>query len=244
MARKDLMRGCFAALCLLGALAAAGEEIAVSFARGGWNPKDWIDIKSARWDYIKPFVQMDGHVMNRCPEGIADEELYAKRVCEVYSSMLYAKKFTAKAEITATMSFDHLMAPEIMIVPEIYRDDKGRPVYHEHFEVVLFNEGFNVWRYTWKDGRPSWRKVAFLRTPFKPKTPYTVKVTLERRKDTKELTVSCDGHTFGYADDLLPDTFYTGITGCEGRCRFYDFKVKAAMRGLTDEEAAKADGEH
>ena len=54
----------------------------------------------------------------------------------------------------------------------------------------------------------------------------------------------CNGVSFGYADDLLPDSFYAGITGCEGRCRFYDFKVKAGLPELSDEAAALADGEH
>ena len=95
-----------------------------------------------------------------------------------------------------------------------------------------------------ENGAPRWRKVAFLRRPMAPKVPHTVTVSLERRSGTKELTVSCGGISFGYADDLLPDSFYAGITGCEGRCRFYDFKVKAGLPELSDEAAALADGEH
>ena len=33
-------------------------------------------------------------------------------------------------------------------------------------------------------------------------------------------------YEIGYVDNDLPDTFYAGIIGCEGRNRFYDFKIK------------------
>lgn len=244
MSESNLLTSGFAAAATLATLVAGAADITCDFSKGKWNPADWREVCSVRWDYKNPFQQFDDHIMNRCPEGVSDEEVYKKHVSSVYSSMVYAKKLKTKAEITCTMSFDHLMAPEIVIANDLFTDEKGRSVYHDHFEVVIFNEGFNVWRYQWKDGKTTWRKVAFLRMPFEPKTPYTVKVTLEKRKGTKELTVSCNGRTFGYADDLLPETFYAGICGCEGRCRFYDFKVKAGEAELTDAQAAAADGEH
>ena len=45
-------------------------------------------------------------------------------------------------------------------------------------------------------------------------------------KGVKEMVVKCGGHEIGYVDNDLPDTFYAGIIGCEGRNLFYDFKVK------------------
>ena len=40
------------------------------------------------------------------------------------------------------------------------------------------------------------------------------------------MMVKCGGHEFGYVDNDLPDSFYAGIIGCEGRNRFYDFKIR------------------
>jgi hypothetical protein len=40
------------------------------------------------------------------------------------------------------------------------------------------------------------------------------------------VTVSVADHTFGYIDDVLPESFFVGITGCEGLNRFYDFAVR------------------
>ena len=243
MSGPEVRLGALDAEALAGKPAEAGE-VSFDFAAGKWDPAQWAEVRSIRWNYHNPFVQHDGHIMNRCPVGLTDTEIYAGHVYEVYSSMVYARRFATRAEVTVTMAFDHLMAPLIVLAPEIYRDSSEHPAYHEHVEVVLYNEGFNVWRYLWENGAPRWRKVAFLRRPMAPKVPHTVTVSLERRSGTKELTVSCGGTSFGYADDLLPNSFYAGITGCEGRCRFYDFKVKAGLPELSDQAAALADGEH
>ena len=41
----------------------------VCFARGKWEPADWIAVKSLRFDYCHGFVQKDDHIENPCPEG-------------------------------------------------------------------------------------------------------------------------------------------------------------------------------
>lgn len=50
----------------------------------------------------------------------------------------------------------------------------------------------------------------------------------------------CGGHHFGYQDETLPESFYAGITACEGRNRFYDFKMRTGLPALDP----AADGEH
>jgi hypothetical protein len=54
------------------------------------------------------------------------------------------------------------------------------------------------------------------------------------------MDIYCGGHHFGYQDETLPESFYTGITACEGRNRFYNFKVRTGLPALDP----AADGEH
>lgn len=217
-----------------------GESVLnVDFSRNGWNRDDWTVVKSSRWDYVKEFVQADDHVVNPCPN-LSDEDLYANHVTEVYASMVHKKRFEARAEVSSVMSFDHLMAPLIVIAPQLGKDALGRPEFREHHEIVLYNEGINVWRYTFENGQAKWRLAAFLRAPFEPKKMYDLKVTLEKRRGLMQMDIVCGGCHFGYQDETLPESFYAGITGCEGRNRFYSFKVRA---GLPPIDPA-ADGEH
>jgi len=208
------------------------------FGRGGWDRNMWMDVKSPRWDYVNSFVQAEDHIVNPCPD-VSDEELYARHVTEVYACQVLKEKVEAKARISCTMSFDHLMAPLIVVAPRFGEDALGRPEFREHHEIVLYNEGINVWHYTYAEGRLAWHLAAFLRTPFAPRTRHCLSVTVERRREV-QLTIECGGHRFGYQDEFLTDSFYTGLTACEGRNRFYDFRVETDLPP-TD---FASDGEH
>ena len=212
----------------------------VLFAKGAWNPDDWEVVKSSRWSYAHGFVQESDHLVN--PSGAwSDEELYRDHVTEVYASMLFKRKLEGKCRISSTMSFDHLMAPLIVLAPEMGTSADGRyPEFRRHHEIVLYNEGINVWRYDWIDNKAKWTLAAFLRAPFEAKRKYELSVTVEAYKDTRRMTVECGGRTFGYSDDALQLSYRAGITGCEGRNRFYDFTVE---EGLPAHDNA-ADGEH
>ncbi len=215
-----------------------GMKKTIDFSAGNWDSSLWMNVKSSRWDYVNGFVQAEDHIVNPCPD-VSDEELYAHHVTDVYASQVLLEKIRAKARISCTMSFDHLMAPLIVLAPRLGADDKGRPEYREHHEIVLYNEGVNVWHYSFSDGKPHWHLAAFLRVPFAPKAKHLLSVTVERRREV-QLTIACDGHVFGYQDEYLTDEFYAGITACEGRNRFYDFTVETDLPPLD----FAADGEH
>ena len=237
------------ALALSGALAANAGEINVNFARGRWDPKEWLTFKSVRFDYVHEFVQMDDHIVNPSDPAWSDEELYAKHVTEVYASIVHPQKLAGnRIELASTMSFDHLMAPIIVLTPELDKDDKGRHAFKKHYEVVLYNEGLNVWHYTYDDDaskpesrRLHWHLAAFARVPFSPKTKYELKVVMSKVEGRPmRMTVECGNVKVGFEDADLPESFYVGVTGCEGRNRFYDFRAKTSDAKLD----AAADGEH
>lgn len=214
--------------------------VSVDFARGKWNPAEWTVFKSLRFDYAHAFVQKDDHIENPCPEGLDDEEIYANHVTEVYASIVRPVRLSGTVEVAATMSFDHLMAPLIVITPELDADDQGRPAFKKHYEIVLYNEGINVWHYTYENGNLSWHLAAFARAPFEPKKRYELKVTMAKGKREMRMTVECGGVKFGFEDPELPSSFYAGVTGCEGRNRFYSFSAKTSDEQLDP----SADGEH
>ena len=210
------------------------------FAKGSWNPDDWMVAKSSRWSYAHGFVQESDHLVN--PSGAwSDEELYRDHVTEVYASMLLKRKLEGKCRIASTMSFDHLMAPLIVIAPEMGTSADGlHPEFRRHHEVVLYNEGINVWHYYWKDGKLSWYLAAYVRAPFEAKRNYELKVKVQAGRFYRRMTIECGSVKFGYENPEIPASFYAGVTGCEGRNRFYDFKSSSS-----DEQVDfAADGEH
>ncbi|MBO5751425.1 MAG: hypothetical protein J6R80_03375, partial [Kiritimatiellae bacterium] len=65
------------------------------------------------------------------------------------------------------------------------------------------------------------------KAPFNKDTRYNLEVNIvKNRKGVKMMVVKCCGHEIGYVDNDLPESFYAGIIGCEGRNKFYDFKIR------------------
>lgn len=228
-----MKRGFVLAACALAAASVFAElaPVNVSFARGKWTADDFTLVKCARHDYIGGFDQMDDCIANRCPSGATAEEVYKKHNDKVYAAMLHKAKFALGTTVSSTMGFDWLMAPLIVVAKDLGEDAQGRPELREHWEVVLYNQGLNVWHHFYENGKQRWFKAASVLLPkeafFKANVPYelSVKVSRDSRKN-KMMTVTAGGYTLHYVDETLPEEFYAGIIGCEGRNFFYDFKVR------------------
>ena len=219
-----------AAACLLAINAilplSAANRIDVSFAPGAWSSNDWILVKSPRWSYMHGFVQRDECIENECPPFSA-EEVFRKHTSKVYSAMVFRERAEIGQTISSVMGFDWRMAPLIVLAEKLDRSETGEPTFGEHWEIVLHDEGMNVWHHSIKDGKPFWYRAAYLKVPFEKNTRYNLEVKVTKtRKGVKEMVVKCCGHEIGYVDNDLPDSFYAGIIGCEGRNQFYDFKIK------------------
>lgn len=216
--------------CMIGVLLAANlvSALDVDFRPGAWNTNDWIVVKGPRWDYCRGFVQKEDGIENACPD-LPGSVLFAEHASKVYSAMVHRGKAALGATVSSTMRFDNRMAPLIVLAERLDATPGGQPQFGEHWEVVLYDEGLNVWHHYLKDGKPAWYRAAFLNATFAPNTPYRLEVKVVRtHKGQKEMTVSCGGHTLGFVHDALPETFYAGIIGCEGRNRFHDFSVHSA----------------
>jgi hypothetical protein len=199
----------------------SGSIYACTFVTGKWNQADWLRFKYPQGEHFGDWVQSEGYVTNTVPSNATPEELQGRFAAETYSCMVYRGRVNGDVSVASTMSFAYKMAPLIVMAPALSEDAKGRKQCSVRFEIVIFDEGVNIWRHLVKDGKLTYRKAAFANFRLEKDTKYRLKVT----KTGKTLTVSVAGHTFGYIDDALPESFFVGITGCEGLNRFYDFTV-------------------
>ena len=207
-------------------LANAATEADISFKPGEWNSNDWVIVKSPRCTYVHGFVQKEDGIENECPD-VSGEEIHKKHFNDVYSAMVLRDRAEVGQTVSSTMSFDWRMAPLIVLVENLDKSKAVVPTLGDHWEIVLYAEGLNVWRHSTKDGKPFVYRTAYLKVPFNKGVRYNLEVNVVKTsKGMKEIVVKCGGHQFGYVDNDLPDSFYVGIIGCEGRNRFYDFKVK------------------
>ena len=222
---KNILLAAFAAIAAAFS-ATAATKAQISFEPGAWSSNDWILVKSPRWSYMHGFVQKEDCIENECPP-LSGEEIFKKHCSAVYSAMVLKDKVEIGQTVSSVMGFDWRMAPLIVLAEKLDKAETGEPVFGEHWEIVLYDEGLNVWHHMIKDGKPFWYKAAYLKVPFEKNTRYNLEVKVAKtRKGVKEMTLKCCGYEIGYIDNDLPDSFHAGIIGCEGRNMFYDFKVK------------------
>ena len=198
-----------------------------SFARGKWRTGEWIKVKSPRWEHFGNWIQRDDYIENETPADATPAELRGKRAGETYTSMVLRRRFSGNLMVSARMAFSDRMAPLIVVAPELGRDALGRPEYREHFEIVLFDRGINVWHHLYENGKPHWRKRAYWQGRLEPGRPYRLGVKVRRTRSGVMVSLFVDGkEKMGYMEDAWPARFHLGITGCEGVNRFYDFRVE------------------
>ena len=211
--------------CACCSTALQGKDYYTTFAKGQWDESLWFAAKSHRFNYMGTMVQFDDHIMNKVPD-LPDDVIFKKYASSVYSCIMMHQKYQMPSDISCTMSFDHRMAPLIVLAKNMGKSKKGEAEQREHYEIVLYDEGINVWHHYYKDNKPIYRRAAFLNAKFLPRKKYNLQVRVRKDRKGKYMEVECDGQKFGFMDESLPETYYVGIIGCEGRNRFYDFGIR------------------
>lgn len=207
-------------------------ERTFDFSEGKWDRGAFFEARNDDWDRGSPIVQMPDCVMNANDPGWSDEELFRDHQADVYSSLILTNSFSGDLTFSSRLSFDHRMAPSLVLAGAFATDAQGRKAFRDHYEIVLFEEGINVWRHRRPGGGKSEiEKVAYARHAFSPKTPYVLTVEVRRKKGyggrpTTDIRVLADGIDVGFRDETVPASYFVGLLGSEGRCRFYDLKVR------------------
>ena len=197
----------------------------IVFAEGKWDKGEWTEVKSARWPEVGHWVQRGDHIENAVPADADEVKWQGARAPETYASMLWNTRLKGNFRVSSTMEFDYRMAPLIVLAPGFGMDANGHPEYREHWEIIIYDEGINVWHHQ-NDGKPTWHLAAQLNVKYEPKRKYELKVDVKREKAGARIIVDCGGASFSYMEHDLPQELFVGITGCEGINRFYDFKVE------------------
>ena len=192
-----------------------------SFAPGGWSTNDWIQVRGPRWDHNGGWEQQSDHISNCVPSGATADEMQGPRAGEVYSSMIVDQPPLTDLLVRTRTSFDHRMAPLVVLTGPLGEDGHGNPEYREHIEVVIYDLGVNVWHHTWVDGEPAWYRAGWSDFPLAAGQPHL----LEVEKAGDQLRVGLNDHQFGCHVSGFDTGVRAGITACEGVNRFYEFEI-------------------
>jgi len=202
------------------------------FSEQHWRAADWLLVKRPDWDHYGDWRQYADFIENVTP--MADDpaalewkpeegfDWGGKLITQTHAGMVYGRPVNGDFVVASSMAFTYRMAPSIVFGTLVPSARPTHQEYLESWEIVLWDEGINVWQQTIANHAVQWTLIGYAKHPFHRHTRYT----LEVRRTKQTLDIRIDALRFGLLDPTLPAQCYVGITGCEGVNRFYDFRVE------------------
>lgn len=198
------------------------DRYTTKFGEGQWQATDWQAVTRPDWGFKGGWVQRPEAIENAVPADATPAQLLKERVKETYAGMVRPTPLSTDFRLSSTMEFADRMAPSLLLVSHLGPAEAGYRACLQHLEIVLFDQGLNVWSHQREGDRSTWLKVAWWRFELHPDTPY--RLTVERTGPS--LAFRVEGHECGCrVADLAPE-LYLGLAGQEGVNRFYDCAVE------------------
>ena len=139
-----------------------------------------------------------------------------------YISLVTEEKYKTGVQLETRCSFDSFGAPLIVLSDDILINDKGEWQFGIHYEVVLYEQGINVWEINYHPDVMEVHQVLGLEFEVSEKEIHTLSVKVLDQM----LDISMEGHHVLVRAEKLPKEFHVGITMCEGINRFYEFSIE------------------
>ena len=185
----------------------------ISFSENSWQTDELHYAYSYRFEETPVFVQKPDCIENRENPGA------------VYGfdniSLLTAGKFGPGTTVSARCAFQAMGAPLLVLSPWVEQDDRGVDRYGDYIEVVLWENGVNVWRMWYRDGEVTWKQLLGVDFPVSEGEIHSLSVTV----GTDTLEITADNRKMLLAVEDLYPAFHAGLNACEGINRFYEFEV-------------------
>ncbi len=165
------------------------------------------------------FTQEDDCIRNAAIEGTKHFE---------YISLAHKKCFTTGAKATLVCSFEKYGAPLITLANSIGQDENGYPLYGDHYEIVAYESGCNVWFIT-KAPEGSGKTFIgqnLLRLRFPIADGEKIELSVATGVKPGFITVELCGNSFDLPAPDLAESFRFGFTACEGINRLYSATIE------------------
>lgn len=140
-----------------------------------------------------------------------------------YTTLFTKDMYSAGVRISCEISFENFGAPLIAWTDNLWQDKDGVMRHSTCHEVVLYENGINVWRLTeGENGKVDALKVLAARFPVESGKKHTLTVQILEKYIEIE---ACGRSYLVYLSDI-PERFYVGITACENIDRLYSFTIE------------------
>jgi hypothetical protein len=185
--------------------------------KGQWDNNELVPAYSPACFDRANFRQEDNCLVNR--EG---KSLFG------YEYISLTEKVKRKMGVVATLqcSFEKFGAPLIVFSNDLPVNEKGERIYGEHYEIVAYEKGINIWKVIpWPERveRPT-KSILLAKKEFAIEGNSMIEIKMEILEDKIKSWVN--GEYLETEVEGLPTEFWVGFTACEGINRFYTFEVE------------------
>lgn len=138
-----------------------------------------------------------------------------------YLTALTRDTFTNGTEAALRCSFEGSGAPILLFAEDARQDADGDYRYAACVEVVIWQYGVNVWRYTRRDDDIHYYHAMADFSPLAEKEIHDLRVKV----DGNYLLIKIDGKGSSVYIPDMPEKFQVGAALCEGENRLYDLQI-------------------
>lgn len=188
----------------------------LNFARGQWAMDGLTYAYTYRFPETPVFRQLD--------DCIANSENGSSTQGFDNITLLTKEKHLPGTRIVTECSFDHFGAPLVTIAENLIPDENGNMRFGDYIEVVVYENGVNVWRMYYKEGKVTWDCLLSVEFPLKEKKIHVLSVEILKEK---LIIFANERKKTLHVNDLYP-SFHVGINACEGINRFYSMEIEGA----------------
>lgn len=190
-----------------------------SFASDKNWRNDFLEVYSLVSETRDSFIQEESAIKNSYNE---------ERQNYNYISIAHNRRFTAGARAMLTCSFEKYGAPLITLANSVEKDERGFLIYGDHYEIVAYEGGCNVWFITKSsDGsQKPYINQNLLRLRFSIENGMKIDLSVAVGAKQGFITVDICGNSFDLPVPNLSDSFIIGFTACEGINRLYEAVIE------------------
>ena len=185
----------------------------IDFIKGQWE-EYFESAYIARFPFKPKFIQEEDCIANG--ENALMEDGFD------YTTIMTKDKYGVGTKIWLTCSFEKFGAPLVTLTDDLRRDEEGDLIYGTCTEVVLWEEGINVWNLYEENNEVKWDKILGLEFPVESGSKKELYLELQ----DKGIYVVIDDKRFALRVENLPEEMNIGITGCEDINRFYSVRIE------------------
>jgi len=198
------------------------DTLDISFAQGKWDSDMFLRARNPYTDVYGDWVQEADYIANKIPDGCTSADGLGPRGDEFYVSLITKDKVKPAVKISGRMSFYPQMAPVLSFCNQFRLRTDGDYAFDKQIEVVIYNEGINVWRHFGPLVEPNYVRICYANFEMFPDTIYNLEVEI----NDAEMKISVADTIIGCYVPELTEPFHTGILASEGLNRFYDLTVR------------------